>query len=258
MGMKSIEVHHEITGPPDAPVLVLAGPLGGTLQIWDPQVEALAGRFRVLRYDHRGHGGSPVPDGPYAMAELGIDALALLDRLGIERATFCGLSLGGMAGIWLGAHAPERVSSLVLCSTSAYFEDSGPWQERAAVVRWTSTSSIASTVVERWFTPRWAAQHQEVVTRATQMISETSDEGYSACCGAIAAWDGRKLLGRISAPTLVIAGKHDPATPMTPHAQTILTGIFGAKLEVLDAAHAVNLEQDKQVNDLITEHAAGQ
>ena len=255
--MKCIAVHHELTGPPDAPVLMLAGPLGTTLGIWDPQVEALAGRLRVLRYDHRGHGGSPVPDGPYAMAELGADALGLLDRLGIERATFCGLSLGGMVGIWLAAHAPERLSSLVLCSASAYFEESGPWQERAAVVRWTSTASIASTVVARWFTPQWAARHQDVVDRATQMIAGTSDEGYAACCAAIAGWDGRRLLGRISIPTLVIAGTHDPATPAMPHAQTLIAGIPEAKLEMLDAAHAVTQEQAERVNDLLVEHTAG-
>ncbi|MGH3795650.1 MAG: 3-oxoadipate enol-lactonase [Pseudonocardiaceae bacterium] len=256
--MISVKVHHELTGPSDAPVLVLAGSLGSTLHMWDPQVEALAGRFRVLRYDHRGHGGSPVPSGPYTVADLGGDVLALLDRLEIERVAFCGISLGGMAGIWLGAHAPQRLTSLTLCSTTAYFEDSGPWHERAASVRWASTDSIAPEVVERWFTPEWAAQHPGVVDQVTQMIARTSDEGYAACCAAIAAWDARKLIPRIDVPTLVIGGAQDSATPVNPHARILVTGIPEAKLMVLDAAHLVSMERAKEVNDLLAEHAAGE
>lgn len=254
--MKGVEVHHELSGPSDLPVLVLAGPLGSTLKIWEPQAEALAERFRVLRYDHRGHGGSPVPSGPYTVADLGVDVLALLDRLDIERAAFCGLSLGGMVGIWLAAAAPERLSSLVLCSTSAHFDDVGPYLERAASLRWVGTSSIAPEVVAVWFTPEWAAAHPEVVQQATQMIAETSDEGYAACCGAIASWDGRRLLGRILTPTLVIAGSQDQRTPVTPHAKTLATAIYRAKLEVLDAAHLAPIEQAERANRLIAKHAA--
>jgi 3-oxoadipate enol-lactonase len=238
------------------PVLVLAGPLGSTLQIWQPQIEALAERFQVLRYDHRGHGRSPVADGPYAIADLAIDVLELLDRLGIERAAFCGLSLGGMVGICLGAYAPERVSSLVLCSTTAHYDDCGPYLERAASVRWVGTSAIAPEVVAGWFTPEWAAAHPEVVKQATEMIAGTSDEGYAATCGAIATWDGRKLLGRITTPTLVIAGSQDPGTPVTPHAKTLASAIYRAKLEVLDAAHLAPIEQADRTNRLIAKHAA--
>lgn len=254
--MKSVDVHHELTGPPDAPVLVLAGPLGGTLKIWEPQVEALSQRFRVLRYDHRGHGGSPVPSGPYSMEDLTVDVIRLLDRLDIEQAAFCGLSLGGMVGIWLAAHARERVSSLVLCSTSAQFEDPQPWHERGSVVRWAGTVSVADEVVERWFTPDWAAKNPEQVQQAKQMIVDTQDEGYSACCTAIAALQGLRLLGRILTPTLVIAGNQDPAIPANPHAETLATGIAGATLKVLDAAHLVNVEQADKVNDLIARHVA--
>ncbi len=254
--MSSVAVHYELTGPADLPVLVLAGPLGSTLKIWEPQVDALTERFWVLRYDHRGHGGSPVPDGPYAIADLAGDALALLDRLGIERAAFCGLSMGGMVGIWLGAHAPERLSSLVLCCTSAHVDDPGPYLERAASVRGVGTSSIAPDVVAGWFTPGWAAAHPEVVEQATQMIAGTSDEGYAACCDAIAAWDGRRLLGRISTPTLVIAGSQDPRMPVTPHAKTLAAAISRSELHVLDAAHLAIIEQADRANRLITKHAA--
>jgi 3-oxoadipate enol-lactonase len=255
--MRSVEVHHELTGASDAPVLLLAGPLGSTLEIWEPQVNVLAERFRVLRYDHRGHGRSPVPTGSYAIADLAIDALALLDRLGIERAAFCGLSLGGIIGIWLAAHAPERLSSLVLCSASAYYDDHGPWVERAASVRWVGTAAIAPGVVAGWFTPDWAAAHPEVVAQTIQMIAGTSDDGYSASCAAIAAWDGRRMLGRISTPTLVIAGSQDQGTPVTPYAKTLAAAIYRAKLEVLDGAHLAIIEQADQANRLIAKHAAG-
>ncbi|MGH3870973.1 MAG: 3-oxoadipate enol-lactonase [Pseudonocardiaceae bacterium] len=254
--MTSIKVHYELTGPPDLPVLVLAGPLGTTMQIWQPQVEAFAEQFRVLRYDHRGHGGSPVPGGPYVITDLAIDVLALLDRLDIERVAFCGLSLGGMVGIWLGARAPERLSSLVLCSASAHFENVEPYLERAASVRWVGTSGIAPDVAAGWFTPEWAAAHPAVVQQVTEMISGTADEGYAACCSAIAAWDGRRLLGRILTPTLVIAGSQDQRVPVTPHAKALATGIYRARLEVLDAAHLVPLEQAERANRLIMRHAA--
>lgn len=255
--MRSVEVHHELTGSPDSPVLVLAGPLGSTLEIWEPLVAALAQRFRVLRYDHRGHGRSPVlGGGSYTITDLASDALTLLDRLGIERAAFCGLSLGGMVGIWLAAHAPQRLSSLVLCSTSAYYDDHGPWVERAASVRWVGTSAIAPEVVAGWFTPDWAATHPEVVEQAIQMIAGTSDDSYADCCGAIATWDGRRLLGRINTPTLVIAGSQDPGTPVTPHAKTLGAAIYRAKLEVLDGAHLAVIEQADRANRLIAKHAA--
>lgn len=255
--MSTVELDHELVGPADAPVLMLAGSLGSTNEMWDPQVAALREHFRVLRYDHRGHGRSSVPPGPYSMEELASDALALLDRLGIERAAFCGLSLGGMVGMWLGAHAPERLSSLILCSTSAHFPDQTQWRERAETVRANGTESIADAVVARWFTPQWALAHPDEVSQARAMVVGTPDEGYAGCCKAIADWDGRDLLGRITQPTMVIAGADDPATPVAPHAETIASGIPGARLEVLDdAAHLATYQQPQQANSVIAEHLA--
>lgn len=255
MSTKSVEVHYELTGPSDAPVLVLAGPLGSALEIWDPQVEALADRFRVLRYDHRGHGRSPVAAGPYLMEDLAVDVVTLLDRLGIEQTTFCGESLGGMVGIWLAAHAPERVSSLVLCASTAQFDDPQPFHERSSVVRWAGTAAVASDVVERWFTPEWAAEHPDQVDRVKQMIIDTPDEGYASCCTAVAAMQGHRLLARILAPTLVIAGSQDKVIPRR-HTLTLAGEIAGATLETVDAAHLVTVEQADKVNELIAAHAA--
>lgn len=252
--MKPVEVHHEFIGSADAPVLMLAGPLGSTLDIWEPHVEQWADRFRVLRYDHRGHGRSPVPSGPYEIADLGGDALALLDRLEIEQAAFCGLSMGGMAGIWLAAHAPERVSSLVLCSTTARYDDFGPWIDREAAVRFAGTSAVAPEVVRGWFTPEWAAEQADVVKSCVDMISNTSDEGYISCCSAIAAWDGRRLLSRINTPTLVLGAKRDRGTPVSPHAKTLTAAIYAAKLEVLDAAHLAVIENADRAHRLISWH----
>lgn len=255
--MSTVELDYELVGPADAPVLMLAGSLGSTSRMWDPQVAALRERFRVLRYDHRGHGRSSVPPGPYSMDDLAADALALLDRLGIERVAYCGLSLGGMIGIWLGAHAPERLSALVLCCTSAHFPDQTQWRERTRTVLAEGTGSIADAVVERWFTPEWGRTHPEQVQRAREMVAGTPDEGYAGCCEAIADWDGRDLLGRITRPTVVIAGADDPATPVAPHAEMIASGIPGARLEVLDdAAHLATLQQPQRANTVIAEHLA--
>jgi 3-oxoadipate enol-lactonase len=255
--MGTVEVHYELTGPSDSSVLMLAGPLGSSLDIWQPHMDRLTERFQVLRYDHRGHGRSPVPSGPYQIVDLGADALALLDRLGIERVAFCGLSMGGMVGICLAAYSPERVSSLVLCSTSAHYDDYGPWIDREAAVRFVGTAGLAKEIVAGWFTPDWAAAHSEVVEQTIQMISNTSDEGYSACCSAIAGWDGRRLIGRINTPTLVIGGSRDAGTPVTPHAKTLAAGIYRARLEVLDGAHLAIIEQAEWAGHLIARHAAG-
>lgn len=252
--MSSVDVDYEVAGAPDAPTLIFAGSLGSTRTMWDPQWESLADRYRLIRYDQRGHGGSPVPDGPYTMADLGGDALALMDQLGIERAAFCGLSLGGMTGIWLGANAAERLTSLVLCCTSAKFPDTSIWRDRVAAVRANGTAAIAADVAARWFTQGWAKAHPDQVDRAVAMVSDTPDAGYAGCCEAIAAWDGVGMLGRITVPTLVIAGDEDPATPVDPHARTIADGIPGARLEVLPAAHLATIEQADRANALIAEH----
>jgi 3-oxoadipate enol-lactonase len=244
------------SGPEQAPVLVLANSMGTTMAMWDDQLPALHRRFRVLRYDHRGHGASEVPPGPYRIDQLGADLLGLLDGLGLERVSFCGLSLGGMVGIWLAAHAPERIDRLALCCTAANAHP-GVYLERAAKVRAGGTSAVTDDVVTRWFTPGFRQAAPRTVERAVAMLHATSDEGYAGCCEAIAAMDLRPDLPAISAPTLVVAGADDPATPPA-QAEAIAAAIAGARLEVVpDAAHLANIQQPQRVTRLLLDHFAG-
>ncbi|MCU1661738.1 MAG: 3-oxoadipate enol-lactonase [Pseudonocardia sp.] len=249
-----VRLHHVDEGPRDAPVLVMSGSLGSTHQMWRPQVAPLTERFRVIRIDHRGHGGSPVPPGPYRVADLAGDVITLLDDLGLERVAWCGLSLGGMVGMYLGSEAPERLSSLTLCCTSSYFPDPSVWSERIKAVADGGTAQIAETVVSRWFTPGWAAEHPDVVAEAAAMVAGTPDDGYLASCQALEVWDHRDRLPAISVPTLVIAGSADLSTPVEPHARTIVDGIPGARLEVLDGAHLATVERAGEATALIMEH----
>lgn len=250
------ELHHVEDGNPAGPPLVLAGSLGSTLEMWRPQVAALGERFRLIRVDHRGHGGSPTPAGPYRIDDLAADVVALLDRLDLADVAFCGLSMGGMVGIALAAAAPDRVNSLTLCNTTAHFPDPAPWRERVATVTADGTASIAPAVVARWFTPDWAAHHPDAVTACKTMIAGTDDAGYAACCAAIEVWDHRDRLAAITAPTLVIAGSGDLSTPVDPHARTLVDGIPDAHLEVVDAAHLSTVQQPDRTSALIGAHAA--
>ena len=246
--------HHVVTGPRDAPALVLSNALGSTLAMWDPQAGALAERFRLIRYDVRGHGESPVPPGPYALADVGRDVLDLLDHLGIERAHVAGVSLGGMTGMWLGAHAPERVDRLVLICTSAKLGPPEMWADRAATVRDQGTATVAEAGVGRWLTEGFRARRRDTTERLQAMIAAQPDEGYAACCTVIEHMDQLADLPSIGAPTLVIAGAQDPATPPE-HAERIAARIPGARLEVVDpAAHLANIEQPEAVTRLIREH----
>ncbi len=243
---------HVIDGPADgrhdAPVLLLGGSLGSTVDMWLPQVPRLSRRMRVVRFDHRGHGGSPVPAGPYTVADLGRDVLELLDHLGVHRAHYAGLSLGGMVGMWLAAHAPERVDQLALLSTAAYLPPAQGWLDRAAAVRAGGMQAVAGAVVQRWFTEAFHDRE-----RYETMLRSIPADGYAACCEAIAALDLRPALASIRARTLVIAGAQDPATPPS-LSREITAGIPGARLVIVEgAAHLSNVEQPEQVTALLAE-----
>lgn len=250
----TVELHHLLEGPEDAPVLVMANSLGTTLRMWDGQAPVLRESFRLLRYDHRGHGGSPVPPGHYTIEDLGRDVLALLDRLGVERFSFCGLSIGGMVGMWLAGEVPERIERLVLCCTSARLGPPEMWEERAKTARSQGVSLLADGVVERWFTPEFREKDPGTVEWAKRMLRETPPEGYAGCCEAIRDMNLRGRLGEIKVPTLVIAGSDDPATPPE-HAQLIRRSIPDAHLVVIDhAAHLANIEQPEAVTRAVLDH----
>jgi 3-oxoadipate enol-lactonase len=244
-------LNHHLDGPPDAPAVVLSGSLGTDLSMWEPQASRLAGRFRVLRYDLRGHGGSAVPPGPYSMSDLGEDLLALMDELGIERAALCGLSIGGMLSMWIAANAPERVGALIACCTSAYLGEETPYAERAAAVRRAGLEPIADAVIERWFTPHFARENPQTVRGMRERLIAVPPEGYAGCCEAIDGMDLRGALGSIRAPTLVVAGAEDPATPPE-HGRSIAEAIAGAEFTVVpDAAHLAPVEHPEDATALI-------
>lgn len=250
-----MNVNHELTGPEGAPVVVLSNSLGTDMRLWDEQVPALTGRFRVLRYDQRGHGGTEGKPGPYTLAQLGGDVLELLDRLDIAEAHFAGVSLGGMTGMWLAEHAPERIGRLALICTSADLGGTA-WLDRAATVRAHGIAAMVEPSLPRWFTPA-AAERPDVWEKFGDMITRADAEGYAACCEAIAGMDILDDLPAITAPTLVIAGAEDPATPPS-HAERIAAGVAGARVEVLSpAAHLANAEQPEAVNRLLLEHFGG-
>ncbi len=247
-------LHHEIAGTDGAPVLLLGGSLGTTLEMWDGQLP-LAERLRLVRFDHRGHGGSPAPPGPYEIADLGRDVLALMDALGIERASYCGVAIGGLVGRWRGATAPDRVERLVLICTAAHLPPASAWRERAAaVLEAGSPEVVADSVVERWLTPDFAAKHGDVQAKLRAMLVASDAAGYAACCGAIERMDLREQLAEIDVPTLVISGSDDPATPIE-HQRVIAAAIPGARHEVVGpAAHLAAVQQPEAVNRLTLEH----
>jgi 3-oxoadipate enol-lactonase len=251
-----VPLAYRVDGPPDGPVLVLGSSLGTTGAVWQPQLAALAATYRVVRYDHRGHGGSPAPPGPYRIEDLGADVLALLDRLDLDRVDLAGLSLGGMVAMWLAATAPDRVGRLAVLCTSARPGQPEAWRQRAATVRAAGTGAVADAVVGRWFTADFTRRQPGVVGWARAMLTGTPGEGYAACCDVIATLDLEPSLPRITAPTLVIAGAGDPAFPV-PHAERIVAGIPGSRLAIVDAAHLANVEQPAIVTQLLIDFYGG-
>ncbi|HKG11120.1 MAG TPA: 3-oxoadipate enol-lactonase [Gaiellaceae bacterium] len=248
-----MKVHHRLDGPDGAPVLVLANSLGTELELWSRNVPRWQGSFRVLRYDLRGHGATPVSPEPFGVDDLGRDVLELLDDLGIGRVSFCGLSLGGAIGQWLATNEPGRIERLVLACTTARFGEPEQWLQRAAKVRAEGVEAIADSVVARWFTPAMA---DEDVAAYREMLIGTPAEGYAAACEALARWDFRDRVGKIRTPTLVIVGGADPVTASS-DVELLTGGIPNARLVVLDgAAHLANVERPDAFGAAVSEHLA--
>jgi 3-oxoadipate enol-lactonase len=249
-----ISIHYTLNGPASAPVVTFSHSLATNLSMWEPQAAALAARYRVLRYDTRGHGGTDAPAGPYSLHQLGEDAAALLRGLGIERTHFVGLSMGGMIGQMLALNSPGMLRSLVLCDTSSRVpaEARPVWDERIRVATAKGMEPHVEPTLSRWFTAPFIAQHPEAVEAVRAMIRETTPQGYIGCCHAIKALDLTDRLTAVSVPTLIVVGEDDPGTPVAA-ARTIHERIAGSELVILkSASHLSNLEQAEAFSGAIT------
>ena len=238
------ELNYRLDGPQGAPVLVLSNSLGTDLGMWDAQIPAFTEHFQVLRYDTRGHGQSLVSEGPYSIEQLGRDVLALLDALHIERAHFCGLSMGGLIGQWLGIYAGERLNKLVVCNTAAKIGEPSVWNPRIEMVLRDGPAAMAGlrdASIARWFTADYAQAHPEQVKRITDMLAATSPQGYAANCAAVRDADFRDQLAAIKVPTLVIAGTEDAVTPPS-GSHFIQEQVAGAQYAEFHAAHLSNVQ----------------
>ena len=254
--MTAVELHHRVDGPEDGPVLEMGSSLGTTHAMWDDQVGPLTARgFRVLRYDTRGHGASPAPPGPYAMEELGADLLALLDRLGVGRVSLCGLSIGGMIGMWCASEAPARFERLVLCCTVPHFPPRELWDERASTVRAQGMEPMVDPAIGRWLTAANRSARPEAEQHLRAMLRSIPAEGYAGCCEAIRDMDLRDRLAAIEAPTLVVAGAEDPSTPPDRVRALVAEAVRDARyVELEGAAHIANMGQPAAFERALLEH----
>ena len=247
-----------VRGDAGAPVLLLSNSLGATLEMWQGQIAAFSATHRVVCYDTRGHGGSPVTSGPYHFAGLGDDVLAVMDALEIDRAVFCGISMGGHTGLWLGVHAGERFSGLAVCNSAARIGTQQAWAERAAAVRSgraEAMKALAASAPERWFTPDFVRAQPAVVAKAQGWNAGIDPEGYAACCEALGGSDLRGELGGIAVPTLLLAGEHDPVTTVA-DARAMHEAIAGSSLASIAASHLSNLETPQAFNQALARFMA--
>ena len=247
-----VRLHYQVDGPAAGPPLLLSNSLGTTLELWDPILPALAERFRVVRYDQRGHGRSDGPEGDYHLGTLGHDALAVLDAVGAERAHVAGISLGGQTALWLAIHAPARVDRLVLANTGAAIGTAALWNARIDTVRSSGIGAIVEGLLGRWFTPAFHHERPDLLAQFQTMILTCPVAGYVGCSAAVRDADFRADLGRITAPSLVIVGTADVATPPA-LGEALRDGIADARLVALDAAHLSNVERADEFARALTD-----
>lgn len=253
------ELHYQMEGPADAPVLVLSNSLGTDLHMWDTQIAAFSQHFRVLRFDTRGHGQSLVTPGPYSIEQLGRDVLALLDALHIDKAHFCGLSMGGLIGQWLGINAGDRLQKLVVCNTAAKIGDPSVWDPRIETVLRDGAAAMVAlrdASIARWFTADFAEAHPAAAKKITDMLAATSPEGYAANCAAVRDADFREQLSSIKVPLLVIAGTEDAVTPPS-GGHFIQQHVQGAEYAEFHAAHLSNVQAGKAFSERVVAFLLG-
>jgi 3-oxoadipate enol-lactonase len=241
------QLHYEWTGPEHAPILLFSNSLGATLQMWNAQIADFTSHFRVLRYDTRGHGQSPATPGPYTIEQLSGDVLHLLDVLEIQQVHFCGLSMGGLTGMFLGVHAPERLHKMVLCNTAAQIGTTESWNTRIENVNEHGMKPVAAVVIEKWLTAKFRSDHPAQSAVMQSMLEHNHREGYIANCAAVRDADFRENLRGLKVPTLIVAGTHDPVT--TPaDGRFLAERITGASFTELSAAHISNVEAQNEFN----------
>jgi 3-oxoadipate enol-lactonase len=243
-GADTIRLHYRLDGDPAHPCVVLSNSLGTDLGMWDAQAGALSAEFRVLRYDTRGHGQSGGGVAGFGIGQLGRDVIGLLDHLGIARAAFCGISMGGLTGQWLAVHAPHRIAKLVLANTAATIGTADGWSTRADQVRSAGMAPVADGAAARWFTPAFIERAPGTVARLLATLRAQDPQGYAACCDALAGADLRGTVGAIAAPTLIVAGEHDPVTTVA-DAAWLWERIAGARLVTVPASHISNIEAEE-------------
>jgi 3-oxoadipate enol-lactonase len=253
--LNELRMRYEWSGLETGPVLVFSHPLGTDLTMWDGQAADFGKKFRVLRYDKRGHGGSSSPAGPYTIEQMGRDAVALFDLLKLQKVNYCGLSIGGQTGMWLGVNAPERLNKLVLSNTAAKIGNDDGWNARIDAVTKDGVKSVSKVVIDRWFTPEFQAKAPAEIEKIRAVFERSDAAGYVASCAAVKMFDFREKVGGVRVPTLVIAGTHDPAT--TPvDTKFVADRITGSHFVELNASHLSNIEARQKYSAAVTEFLA--
>ncbi len=248
-------LHYQIDGPENAPVLVLSNSMGTSLSLWQPQIQALSAHFRVLRYDTHGH-GQTTKRGKVTLVQLGEDVIALLDHLNIDKACFCGISVGGLTGLWLARFAPERFYGFAVANTAAKIGDQASWLSRARAVRQEGMDVVAAGTADRWFTPAFRQHSPEVVEQLVHELTHMDPEGYAEGCEALAAADLRAEVSAITAPVLIIAGEYDPVTTLV-DADFLHKNIAGSQCVTLPASHLSNVEAADEFASVVLSYFRG-
>jgi 3-oxoadipate enol-lactonase len=249
-GGDSVRLSCLLDGPDDGVAVLLCHSIGTSCRLWAPQVERLARAWRVIRFDARGHGRSSAPAGEYSIDDLGRDALAVVDAVAAPAAHIVGLSMGGLVAMWMGINAPGRVTSLVLAHTAARLGTEKRWTDRIAAVRAGGMQAVADTATSAWFSAGFVERSPATVQRFQRELLATSPEGYAGCCAALRDADLSASIGTIRAPTLVISGTADTATPAA-DGEALRAGIPHATLATIDAAHLGNVERPEEFTTLV-------